>query len=149
MVVPIFRVAKVDDVSALLALEAHYMAELEPKNFERWRAAKATHRKRIEMMLIRTFVAEMADEIVGYCYWGLHKEKAHIFNMYVHADFRRYGLAKCLLERTEEDILKKGFSLWTFCPLSTQPAKVFIEQLGYQLQRDDGEHMHMVKERAG
>lgn len=149
MVVPIIRVAKAEEVSTLLELEAHYMAELEPQNFERWKSCEHVHRKRMEEMLIRTFVAEMADEITGYCYWGLQNESAHIFNVYVHPDYRRYGLAKCLLERVEEDINKKGFRHWTFNPLSTHPARVFIEQLGYQLQREDGERMLMAKDGAG
>ncbi len=148
MVVPIIRVAGAKDLPALLELEAHYMAELEPKNFERWKSCKAVHRKRMDEMLMRTFLAEIAEETTGYCYWGLQNESAHIFNVYVHPDFRRYGLAKFLLERTEEDIQRKGFSQWTFCPIKTHPAKVFIEPLGYKVQWEDVERVHLVKERA-
>ncbi|AEV34734.1 protein containing GCN5-related N-acetyltransferase domain [Pseudovibrio sp. FO-BEG1] len=148
MVVPIVRVSEAKDLPALLELEAHYMAELEPQNFERWKACEAVHRKRMEEVLARTFAAEMADEIRGYCYWGLQNDGAHIFNVYVHPDFRRYGLAKYLLERTEEDIRKKGFSHWTFNPIRTHPAKVFIEQLGYKLLREDADRLHMMKGKA-
>ncbi|KZL23558.1 MULTISPECIES: GNAT family N-acetyltransferase [unclassified Pseudovibrio] len=148
MVVPIIRVSEAKDLPALLELEAHYMAELEPQNFERWKTCEAVQRKRMEEALLRTFAAEMADDIKGYCYWGLQNDSAHIFNVYVHPDFRRYGLAKYLLERTEEDIQRKGFSQWTFNPIKTHPAKVFIEQLGYRLQWEDTDRLHMFKEKA-
>ncbi|KZL20160.1 Acetyltransferase YpeA [Pseudovibrio axinellae] len=148
MVVPIIKISDSKDIPAVFELESHYMAELEPHNFERWKACEAVHRKRMEDVLQRTFVAEIADEIKGYCYWGLKNESAHIFNVYVHPDFRRYGLAKYLLERTEEDIQRKGFSHWTFCPIKTHPAKVFIEQLGYKFQGEDTQRLHMTKERA-
>lgn len=148
MVVPIIRVAEAKDTPAILELEAHYMAELEPQNFERWKASEAVHRKRVEAVLLRTFVADMSEEVVGFCYWGLHKDSAHIFNMYVHPDFRRYGLAKCLLQRVEEDIQRKGFSRWTFDPINTKSAKVFIEQLGYKLLWEDTDRIHMFKEQV-
>ncbi len=148
MVVPIIRVAEAQDIPAILALEAHYMAELEPQNFERWKACEAVHRKRVEEVLLRTFVADLSDEVIGSCYWGLHNDGAHIFNMYVHPDFRRYGLAKSLLERTEADIQRKGFSRWTFNPINTSTAKVFIEQLGYKLLWEDADRLHMIKERV-
>lgn len=146
MVVPIYRIALAQDLPALMELEAHYMAELEPGEFEGWKACEAVHRKRMEDMLMRTFVVEQSEEVLGYCYWGLRNDKAHIFNIYVHPDFRRYGFAQCLLERVEEDICKKGFRCWTHCPVKTQGARVFTEQLGYRLKCDDGQRLHLIKE---
>ncbi|MTI18404.1 GNAT family N-acetyltransferase [Rhodobacteraceae bacterium RKSG542] len=146
MTFPIYRRASEADLPAVVRLEEHYMRELEPKNLAQWCASEAAVHGLLASNQVRMFVSQLGGEIVGYGYWGLKKETPHIYNLYVYPDYRRYGIAKDLLERVEADIVKAGFSRCTYCPVSTHPARTFIEQAGFELMRDDGERLHMVRE---
>ncbi|WP_310622030.1 GNAT family N-acetyltransferase [Flexibacterium corallicola] len=145
MPVPINRKATPADLPSLLVLEERYMAELEPQHYEHWKAAKATHKRMLEHHLAQTHVSTLGNEVVGFCSWTLVQDDPTIQHLYVHQDYRRYGLAAHLLKLAEEQVLRAGFTRCSYSPISTHPARVFLEQGGYKLMRDDGERAHLVK----
>ncbi|WP_028481444.1 GNAT family N-acetyltransferase [Pseudovibrio exalbescens] len=145
MSVPIDRKATEADLPVLLALEERYMAELEPQHYEHWKKAEAANLRRLTDHLPQTHVVELGEQVVGYCNWGLVRDEPTLLTLYVLQDFRRYGLAARLLELAEEQVTRAGFNRCCFAPVSTHPARVFLERGGYKLVRDDGERLHLLK----
>ncbi|MDD7909452.1 MULTISPECIES: GNAT family N-acetyltransferase [Pseudovibrio] len=145
MSVPIHRKATEADLPVLLTLEERYMAELEPQHYEHWKAAEAAKKKMLADHLPQTHVSVLADQVVGFCSWGLVREEPKILHLYVMQDFRRYGIAAQLLALAEEQVKRAGFNRCSYAPISTHPARTFLEQGGYKLVREDGERLHLLK----
>ncbi|WP_243456629.1 ribosomal protein S18-alanine N-acetyltransferase [Mobilitalea sibirica] len=78
-------------------------------------------------------VAEVRDEIIGYCgYWGIAGE-GNIYNMAVKKEYRRQCIGFYLLEHLIKEAVKGGISSFTLEVRSSNEAAIRLyERLGFQ-----------------
>nr|WP_277873882.1 GNAT family N-acetyltransferase [Pseudanabaena sp. FACHB-1998] len=71
--------------------------------------------------------------------WSEMNQHPYIFNLAVHPQWRRRGVAKQLLLAAEQTVKQWGFSsLYMHVLESNQPARNLYDRLGYRLHHHEG-----------
>ncbi len=78
-------------------------------------------------------VAELSEQVVGFMIYELHKSRLHILNFSVHADFRRQGIGKAMVEKLVGKLSYQRRSRIMLEVRETNlPAQLFFKDLGFR-----------------
>lgn len=119
----IYRAAQLQDLSHVYTFERQYICELEPHMLERWDASARVHQAHFKNNIHRMFIAESKEQPIGFSYWGIHENEAHILSIYVEQDYRGQKVARTLLQCVEQDLLQQGHTRCTLSTLESNPAQ--------------------------
>ena len=77
--------------------------------------------------------AEANERVMGYMYYGLHKDWIHLFNFAVHPDFRRRGIGRQMIEKCISKLAKERRNrILLEVPETNLPAQLFFRSLGFR-----------------
>ena len=81
------------------------------------------------------FAAEKEGRVIGVILTGHDGRRAIIHHLCVHPDYRRMGIAACLVSRAEEALKKEGISkIFGLVFKDNEAANAFWEEQGYSLR---------------
>ena len=81
------------------------------------------------------FAAEKEGRVIGVILTGHDGRRAIIHHLCVHPDYRRMGIAACLVSRAEEALKKEGISkVFGLVFKDNEAANAFWEEQGYSLR---------------
>ena len=81
------------------------------------------------------FAAEKEGRVIGVILTGHDGRRAIIHHLCVHPDYRRMGIAACLVSRAEEALKKEGISkIFGLVFKDNEAANAFWEGQGYSLR---------------
>ena len=81
------------------------------------------------------FAAEKERRVIGVILTGHDGRRAIIHHLCVHPDYRRMGIAACLVSRAEEALKKEGISkIFGLVFKDNEAANAFWEEQGYSLR---------------
>ncbi len=119
------------DLPSVCLGELDYIRQIEPEQEARWKDAFPLHLKQWTAALDRMFVAEVDDQIVGYCFWEKHGDQAVLASLYVAPSHRRQGIGRKLLFRFIADAKDHGTKKATLGVQSENPARLLYEKAGF------------------
>ncbi|MDR1470274.1 MAG: GNAT family N-acetyltransferase [Spirochaetaceae bacterium] len=102
---------------------------------------KDDSRKSIKMFLEKNqntcFVAEINDEIMGTIMGGNDGRRGHIYHLAVKPEYRKKGIGKKLLEKTERGFKKEGIrKIFLVAFKENKQGNKFWENNGYKTRKD-------------
>ena len=81
------------------------------------------------------FAAVRGEQIIGVILTGHDGRRGIIHHMCVHPDFRRMGIAACLVAAAEEALKNEGIQkVFGLVFIDNEPANAFWEKQGYSLR---------------
>ena len=79
------------------------------------------------------FVAERADEVVGFVHALWNRDEGVVFRVYVHPDHRGEGIGGDLVDRVRREMESRGADRLTAMVLAdNEPGQAFYESLGFE-----------------
>ncbi|MFA5957735.1 N-acetyltransferase family protein [Hyphomicrobium sp.] len=128
---PLIRRGRVTDLPAVFLGELDYIRQIEPQQEARWKAAISQHVKQWTSALESMLVAELAGQIVGYCFWENHGDQAVLASLYVAPSHRRRGIGQELLARFVAEAKERHLISATLGVQSENPARLLYEKAGF------------------
>jgi ribosomal protein S18 acetylase RimI-like enzyme len=133
---PSIRRAHATDLAAVYAGEIAYIREVEPLQEARWKNAIPQHLLQWTAALDRTFIVEVAGEIIGHCFWDVAGGNAELASIYVGPAHRRRGIGRQLVALFLEDAKAGGMAMATLGVRPDNPARHLYEGLGFARMHD-------------
>jgi ribosomal protein S18 acetylase RimI-like enzyme len=83
------------------------------------------------------FVAEMDKKIIGTIMAGHDGRRGHIYHLMVKKEYRKKGIGKKLLEKTEKGLKKEGIrKIFLVAFKNNKSGNNFLDNNGYVIRRD-------------
>jgi GNAT superfamily N-acetyltransferase len=104
------RVATMDDIETLgsIAWSAKASWAYAPAQLEEWRACLTPTAESV--LTQPTFVAELDNQIAGFCQLAMTASSAELEHLWVHPDFMRRGVGRALLAHTVKYLADLGMA---------------------------------------